>query len=241
MNSVTYRIVVAALAFTSSALHAQAIGRVSMVEGECELHRASQVMSITLGALISPHDILFTRSDSRVEWLLRDDSYVALVPSSRFQIEQYRFGPDGSGHASFRLLDGGFRLKTGAIAHANPDAYQIHTPVGALSPRGTDFSVAWCNADCALTSGVAEGLYISVFEGAVQVTSGNAVSLVESGQHAALYDAGQQVVLLAQAPQIQFGSTAGFQFTGAGVGAQFEAEAEAGTPRIEPEEPASPS
>ena len=64
MNSVTYRIVVAALAFTSSALHAQAIGRVSMVEGECELHRASQVMSITLGALISPHDILFTRSDS---------------------------------------------------------------------------------------------------------------------------------------------------------------------------------
>lgn len=241
MKSVTYRAVVAALAFISCAVNAQAIGRVSMAQGECELQRGSQMLSITQGALVSPHDALFTRGNGRMEWVLRDDSYIALVPNSGFQIERYEFNPDGSGHASFRLLDGGFRLKTGALAQSNPQMFQVRTPLGAISPRGTDFSVAWCDTNCALSSGVAEGLYISVFEGAVQVTSDSTISVVDAGQHAALYGLGEPVVLLPEAPQIEVGATAGIQFSGAGVSAQFAAEAEAATPRIEPEEPASPS
>ncbi len=57
-------------------------------------------------------------------------------------------GGDNDGSA-LKLVKGGLRALTGAIAKQNPDAYRVDTPVATLGVRGIEFDVRWCDEQCA--------------------------------------------------------------------------------------------
>ncbi len=62
--------------------------------------------------------------------------------------DEYAYGGDNDGSA-LKLVEGGPRALSGAIAKQNPDAYRINTPVVAtLGVRGTEFDVRLREADC---------------------------------------------------------------------------------------------
>lgn len=138
-------------------------------------------------SVLRPGDVVQTEKDSGVNLKFSDGGKVALRANSRFEIESYRFDlPKAEeDNASFRLLKGGMRTLTGLIGkRGNQDSYQNKTPTATVGIRGTDYALLLCaSADTGCRDlvtpasfkgsdgWVPEGLYLSVFEGRINVAN----------------------------------------------------------------------
>jgi hypothetical protein len=130
---------------------------------------------------VGPGDIVSTAADSYAALRFSDGTRVLLRPNSRFVIDEYEFNegeasteeaPAGSGRSATRLLRGGLRAVTGAIARDNPENVEVRTPVATLGIRGTDLETRYCNNDCSdINPRPANGLYTGVNRGRVAVVN----------------------------------------------------------------------
>lgn len=98
-----------------------------------------------------------------------DGALMSFKPNTRFEIQAYQFK---SGHASeakaeTRLVEGGLRTLTGAIAKVNRNAYRLETQSGTIGIRGTQFST--------------DGQVTTLYEGAV-ITRPDPSTTNSSGQ-----------------------------------------------------------
>jgi hypothetical protein len=110
------------------------------------------------------HDVLTTDTSGSGEVAFTDSSVLTLRESTEIRVDEYEFKKDpqggGTGKEVMSLVKGGFRTITGAIPKANPDSYQVNTPVATIGVRGTDYSAYYSKE---------EGLMAKVFEGHVYV------------------------------------------------------------------------
>lgn len=137
------------------------------------------IRDLQLNGVVGPGDIVSTAADSYVALRFSDGTRVLLRPNSRFVIDEYQFNeaesstdeaPAGSGRSATRLIRGGLRAVTGAIARDNPENVEVRTPVATLGIRGTDLETRWCNNDCHdINPRPANGLYTGVNRGRVAV------------------------------------------------------------------------
>jgi hypothetical protein len=137
-------------------------------------------------------DIISTASDSYVALRFTDGSRVLLRPNSRFVIDEYRFEeaeestaeePEGSGRSATRLIRGGFRAVSGAIARDDQENVEYRTPVATLGIRGTDVEARYCQGDCGdINPAPADGLYTGVHRGAIAVTNTAGEVVIAQGQ-----------------------------------------------------------
>ena len=82
---------------------------------------------------------LETRSRSRLELKLDDDTKLALGPNARLRLDDYATGkPDGSSTITLSFLRGAFRFITG---QSNSKSYRIETPSATIGVSGTVFDV----------------------------------------------------------------------------------------------------
>lgn len=150
-------------------------GMVTVASGDGTIRELARDDTVRAG------DVVSTSANSYVSLLFTDGGRVLLRPNSRFVIDEYSFEatsdpaaeePEGSGQASMRLLRGGFRAVTGAIARDNRDNVEVRTPVATLGIRGTDFEARMCAGDCFdVHPRPADGLYTGVHSGAISVTN----------------------------------------------------------------------
>lgn len=86
-----------------------------------------------------------------------DGALMSFKPHSRFEIQAYQFKPQDAKEtkAETRLIEGGLRTLTGAIAKVNRQAYRLETANGTIGIRGTQFST--------------DGKVTTLYEGAAQV------------------------------------------------------------------------
>lgn len=160
------------LGFVSGTVAAEPAGQVIAVAGNVVAEaEEAHARSLSRRDAVYPGETIITHADSRAQIRFRDQGLVDLKPETRLEIESYREATaDKSGSAVMNFLGGAMRTLTGAIGGDPDDDYEIRTPTASIGIRGTDYSLQYCDADCA--GGNRQlGLYGRVDEGALVVTN----------------------------------------------------------------------
>ena len=154
--------------------------------------------ALRIGSPIYATDVIETRAQSYAVLAFLDEGRVTLQPGARLEIEQFRYEPGRpeSGISVMRLLRGGMRALTGLLVRNNPRSSRVETVVATIGFRGTGFD-AWCSGPCesgpggaplAQTAsatpsvGLTDGLFVSTWEGEVEVRNPAGVLTLGVGQ-----------------------------------------------------------
>lgn len=115
------------------------IGTVMAMKGKATIKRSSNI-AVKVGMSIKQGDRLTTKSKSRVQIMLKDDSVVTIGANSSFDFSQYQFTRNKNSKLHFKAKKGFFRIVTGKIGKLAPNRFRIKTTKALIGIRGTDFS-----------------------------------------------------------------------------------------------------
>ncbi|HEV8095136.1 MAG TPA: FecR domain-containing protein [Burkholderiales bacterium] len=149
--------------WASSALPAEAIGRVLMTAGETSALRDGKVVPLTFGSSVEARDTLQTGQRSNLQVRLSDESILSLREQTQMRIEDYKYSgkDEGDESAVFRLVKGAFRTVTGIIGRRDNSKYAVRTPSATIGIRGTMYAAGVCDKSCFNPDGspAPDGLY----------------------------------------------------------------------------------
>lgn len=168
------------------AVAADEAGKVLAAVGQVTATRtdgASRVLDA--GSAVYSGDQIRTARDAAVQIRYSDGALVSLPGSSHYRIDDYAYAPGERGF--FSLLKGGLRTLTGWIGKNERANYRVTTPVATIGIRGTDYELRLCQDDC--PPGFENGLYLTVFEGAIVAINEAGEYLIKEGQSAFIPDA----------------------------------------------------
>jgi len=119
------------------------VGEVLRVQGEASASLNGTNAALTVGSPIQENAVVATGRQARLVVAFLDRSELTMGENGRIVIDSLVFSPDASTNQryaqSLRVIDGTFRLLTGAIAKADRAAIVVRTPVATIGIRGTDF------------------------------------------------------------------------------------------------------
>ena len=93
-------------------------------------------------------DKVITGEKARAQIKFIDGTLTTLGADSEMLIEEFSWSKDRPDpKAEFRLIKGVFRTVTGAITKVTRPDYKVHTPVGSIGIRGTDFWGGYLDGD----------------------------------------------------------------------------------------------
>jgi len=175
----------------------QPAGQIVWVSGNVKAAYPEQSPRVLArGSVLYEKDTLTTDTDSSGEIAFTDNSIVSLRPDTTFVIEQYHFDESkpSSGQYVMNLIKGGFRTITGFVAKAQPENYQVKTPVATIGVRGTTYQTNCGGGQCGV--GLEHGA-------GVQVTNaGGSVVLNDSTPYATINNSNTKPTLSTIAPII---------------------------------------
>lgn len=174
--------VVLSMVLLAPSLTQAAAGQVLFALGRVEIQRNGQALAAARGTPVEVGDVVSTGPTGLAQLRMQDGALLSLRYGSSMKVEDYRMPvaaapattpgaatPVASGGRSvLRLLRGAFRTVSGLIGKGPGDSYSVATPVATIGIRGTDYSAAYCSGDC---GGVADGLYLGVSNGGIDVTN----------------------------------------------------------------------
>ncbi len=150
------------------------------------------------GRILAPGDLIFERE--RIETgaggetllVFRDDMRLTLAEDSRVDINTYQFFPEdpAQNEVHIHLRQGRVRLKSGSVGQNTPDRFLVETPVNRVRVRGTGFDLH-CVGSCinspdnpiaGTNEQSASGLYINVWDGAIDQVSEAGTFPLAAGQ-----------------------------------------------------------
>jgi hypothetical protein len=192
------------LSLVPAAAHAAA-GQVLFALGRVEIDRGGQPLVAQRGTPVEVGDTIRTGPTGLAQVRLKDGSLLSLRYGSTMKVEEFSLpapapapapqpaaapaatAPPAAtgGRSVLRLLRGAFRTVTGLIGKGANDAYQVITPVATIGIRGTDYSAAYCNADCGTTP---DGLYVGVSSGQIELNNGAGELVLSNDQYGYVKD-----------------------------------------------------
>ena len=188
-------IALALLAMTAVATAAEPVGRVISTTGTVTAVDAdNESRAISRNDVVFPGETIRTAPRARAQIRFIDDALVALRPRTHFEIEDYA-EDDDSGSAVMNLVQGALRAISGRIGNRAGDDYRMNTPTATVGIRGTDYSLQYCDADCA-GDGRREGTYGRVNDGGVEVSNAFGSLDLDAGTYFFIPDDGPPEVLL---------------------------------------------
>lgn len=155
-----------------AAFASEPVGRVIAVVGNVvAVVEGETARGLSRQDAVYPGETIVTEADSRAQIRFRDEGLVDLKPETELAIEQYREPTEEQeGSAVMDFLGGAMRTITGAIGDNPEDEYELKTPTASIGIRGTEYSLQYCDAECA--GGDRQlGLYGRVDDGAVEVSN----------------------------------------------------------------------
>ncbi|MFT7676015.1 MAG: hypothetical protein ACI845_004442, partial [Gammaproteobacteria bacterium] len=162
---------------------------------------------------VNPGDLIVTGKRSMVQLRMIDKGFISIRASSEFKIESFKLGESKEEDSGFfSLLKGGFRAITGVIGKRLKSAYKVQTTTATIGIRGTDYTARLCNQDCSKNFGsaanrsasVADGLYVGVLDGGVQLTNSLGTLSLDELQYGYVKDSSSAPVALLSAPEFLF-------------------------------------
>jgi len=179
-----------------------AAGRFVLAVGAVQVQRGGEVIQARTGTPIRSGDVIRTAPASSAQLWFSDGSMLAIRERSEFRVDSYRFVKGGNGSSQVNsLVKGGARMLTGAIGKANPSSVKVNTRVALIGIRGTGFDLIDCTGQCIEDGQTAnEGLYGTVFEGAISMTNENGTDAVLDGKSFYVATSNAPVIVLDRQP-----------------------------------------
>jgi hypothetical protein len=140
-------IVLVILAFqlgTLSSAQADAVGRLTQVEGRVDILRSGQLPAIPVKVNdgVQTGDILRTKSKSKAQVTFIDNSTLTISPESRVAIESYMFdSSQNKRNAVIQLFQGLAQVAVSKIFKASEPDFVVKTKTAIMGVRGTDFGI----------------------------------------------------------------------------------------------------
>lgn len=158
---------------------------------------------LSQGSMFWPGEIILTEADSAANLKFADGAKLALRSNSRLVVDRYDYSflkPEED-NIAMRLLKGGMRTVTGLAGKRSPANYKNQTLVATVGIRGTDYALLMCIEDAGpctqlqLPSSLKtsegktpSGLYLSVFEGAINAANNAGNQDFAAGKHGYVRD-----------------------------------------------------
>jgi len=196
------------------------VGRITHLKGSLTAHLEDGTQrSLIKGGPVYEGDILETGSNDIAVVVFRDNSRVALHGKSRFKVEQYRYRSGEEGNVFFRLFRGGMRVMTGLAAKFNTRGFKVGTPTAVIGIRGTGFDMQYqgglpndeqgpspqeglsqdliepLQPDAAAGTPQDDGMFVHVWEGAIELQMDHGFLVIEQGQTTFLPLEGMPIML----------------------------------------------
>ncbi len=117
-------------------------GRIKTVSGAAFIVRNNAVIPAQPGQVVYEADALRTGTDGKIGVTLKDDTRLALGPSSEVRLERFAYAP---GTASLgmvlKFVRGVTAYVSGRLAKLAPDAVRLETPSAIVGVRGTTLAI----------------------------------------------------------------------------------------------------
>lgn len=166
-------------------------GTVQYLSGTLSVQRPDgSVKVLAERSSVAVGDVITTQRDSYAQLRFSDGGQVTLRPETQVKIESYAYDEGRPDRDSFamQLFKGGLRSLTGLIGKRsnNRNAYRMVTSTATIGIRGTDYSAIDIPApppgQKPPAGSLAPGVYLSVADGAVVMTSGGTEQIFTAGQ-----------------------------------------------------------
>lgn len=189
-----------AAAAPSAARADEPAGTAVLVQGTAWIKHDEVPRTLRYRDAVFVGDAIATGDTALVQLQMNDGALVSLRPQSTLIVAHYPVDRDRSGRDArqasdqtagivLRLVKGALRTVTGltqVIGARMRDDYRLETPIATIGIRGTDYAVAVCAGDC---EGQANGVYVGVFDGAVELANAAGRVVLERGEFAHVADA----------------------------------------------------
>ena len=175
-------------AVASAGARADEVGLVLALTGDVSaLQPDGRMRVLANGSPVHGGDLIRTAADAAVQIRFSDGALAMLPGATQYRIDEYRPESAGANARAFtRLLKGGLRTLSGLIGRIDRAQYRVDTPIATVGIRGTDYALRLCQDDC--VPGLANGLYLSVFDGAIVATNDAGEHVVQRGESAFIPD-----------------------------------------------------
>jgi hypothetical protein len=121
------------------------IGSVTALTGQALDRRQETVewLALKLTDSLFLNDTVQTKKESKIEFLMEDDSLLRLGENTELLINEHVYLPEKNRRSSvFDLISGKVRAIVGKAFTGEGSRFQVETPTAVISSRGTDF-LAW--------------------------------------------------------------------------------------------------
>ena len=201
---ITHRLTLVSVLLLFCAAPSWADGTLTHLSGAVSVLKANgEMLPGAAGAKAYPGDTVVTGPGGYVRMEMTDGGEMVLRPDSQLKIEAYKFVEARPTEDSFvfSMLKGGIRTVTGLVGkRGDRDAYKLKTMTATIGIRGTKIDLRVCQASC---GALADGTYVAVRSGAVQMTNTQGTLPVAAGQ-VAFSPPLQPPVMLPRDPGIGF-------------------------------------
>ncbi|MEL6539867.1 MAG: FecR domain-containing protein [Pseudomonadota bacterium] len=135
-------LIFATLAMVASPALAE-IGRIkNATQGTVVVIRDGKSLTAKPGFKLLEGDIISTRAGQRVGITLIDDTRMAVGPSSRITLDEYKYDrARQTGRSLTSVNRGSLGVDSGNITRTGKDKMRVRTPTSTLGVRGTTFVV----------------------------------------------------------------------------------------------------
>jgi len=145
MAGLRWSVVVVALVFAAvtPVLADQAgAGRIKTVSGSAFIVRDGASLAAQPGQVVFEADTIRTGSDGTVGVTLKDDTRLALGPSSEVRVNRFVYAPgSGSFGLALKFVRGVTAYVSGRMAKLAPDSIRLETPAAIVGVRGTTLAI----------------------------------------------------------------------------------------------------
>lgn len=114
------------------------IGKISALNGDVSIIRASKTLKASAGSALEQKDIVKASKGSAAQIVFNDKTVITVGSATTFKIEEYLFD-DKTPNAKFKVEEGSFKAITGKIGKIAPDKFKLETKTATIGIRGTAF------------------------------------------------------------------------------------------------------
>ncbi len=123
-------------------LQADEIAVVKMVQGEVFSKNSGELVQLQEGSLLDANSTIITKNNALVTIIFKDASVLNLGENSLINLNSFVFSPQTDEYDfKLYLTKGDLVFESGKIGDRAPEDFELKTPQGIVSIRGTKFVI----------------------------------------------------------------------------------------------------
>jgi hypothetical protein len=117
-------------------------GRIKTVSGSAFIVRDRATIPAQPGQVVFEADAIRTGADGSIGVTLKDDTRLALGPSSEVRLDRFVYAPGSGGFGlALKFVRGVTAYVSGRLAKLAPDSIRLETPAAIVGVRGTTLAI----------------------------------------------------------------------------------------------------